>query len=132
MTEYPVDVYARAWTGLMVSHPVYGGGVIVRVVRSGSDILVPVRFHSGYRKTFTAEQVLPELKSLWGRMSRRLDPLDRISDNALQSRVAEAQDRHDRRCQVATDDLEERLSIAAGIPIIATMPKAGSAAAWTW
>ena len=132
MRAYTFAHYEKAWTGLMVSHPRFGGGVIVRVVRDGGDVLVAVRFHDGLRKTFASgEEALRELKSLRGILSAPLDPLDRLSDQALQRRIQQAHRRHDTRCQI-DDDLEERLDAAAGMRKAIPRPSAGSAAAWTW
>ncbi|MGC9207440.1 hypothetical protein [Acidithiobacillus sp.] len=132
MPEYTAKQYEKAWTGLMVSHPTFGGGIIMRVVATGGKILIPVRFQSGYRKTFTAEEARASLKSLWGRMSARKKPIDQLSDAELQERITEAQQRHDARYQIE-EDLEDRLSLAAGIPVLAKENfVAGSALAWAF
>lgn len=131
MSKFTAQNYEKAWAGLMVSHPSFGGGVVVRVVATGGKILIPVRFQSGYRKTFTAEEACSSLQSLWGRMSIPKKPIDRLSDAELQKRINEAQQRHDARYQV-TNDLEERLSLAAGIPVVAQEPIAGSALSWAF
>jgi len=132
MSNYTAKEYEKAWTGLMVSHSTFGGGVIMRVVATGGKILIPVRFQSGYRKTFTAEEAHTSLKSLWGRMSARKKPIDHLSDADLQKRIEEAQQRHDARYQIE-DDLEERLSLAAGIPVLVQETfSAGSALSWAF
>lgn len=122
MENYTCNDY-QAWVGLMVSHPVFGGGVIVRAVSNNGKIWIPVRFQSGYRKAFTADEARTSLKSLWGRLSAPLKPVsDESSDKRLQDRIREAQRRHDAGYQIE-DDLEERLRLAAGLPLRAARPQ---------
>jgi len=119
MSQYSVAEIQKAWDGLMVSHPRFGGGIVMRVVHGmGGKILVAVHFASGLKKSFVFEDAMEELRSLWGYGSADLPSGAQLERDPEEKayRLNDAQFRHECHSFALETDLMTRLEWAAGRP----------------
>ncbi|OFC59579.1 hypothetical protein BAE30_08540 [Acidithiobacillus caldus] len=119
-----LEAYQSALEGAMVSHPRFGGGVIVKVGYGNPDPLVSIRFADGLRKTLPLADVVRDMQSLWSFTSGK----HYHGESDLPEWIRVAQKRHAMH-QVAPGDLEMRVLIAEGT---AWQPAAGIVQNWAW
>lgn len=120
-----VKAYGVALEGLMVSHRISGGGVIMRVTWASPEPLVAVRFRNGLRRAFPLSAALEQLESLWSIASA---PVERFDPEDIEGLLNLAQTRHELR-QTAHGDLRARILAAEGCEAHAAFQ---CPASWAW
>ena len=120
-----VEAYGAALEGLMVSHRISGGGVIMRVTWVSPEPLVAVRFRNGLRRAFPLSTALEQLESLWPMASA---PVERFNPEDIEGLLDLAQVRHELR-QAAYGDVRARILAAEGCEAHVTAP---GPASWAW